>query len=434
MPGDFKIQITGDASHLVAAGQRAGETLDDVGRKTEDAAEHTKEFNFHGREMHRVFGELDRILPGVGESLHAIMSPELAPILGLVVAFELLGKVLNGVKASANAAAESVQALARSNIEAWLKQIDDAIEKQDKLTDSVNATKDAEDALKKSFQSDLDIIKQQAEEQQKLLDAKEKLALAEADGDPVKQAKIRAQFGDLKGQSEQDAKAQALHAEYINKLALESQRQILQTQLQDSVKAQHDAGLLAEQNPYLAAAKERLTKEILDAQNTRARILNPDAGAEAHAKIPGLRDSLAQVEKQYAENEERVKKANEAHERVTAALHVNADAIEGSTERLKGGGLQFVQWKQEKQEIGDVEKITLLLAEILATLRGSSERGLDVSGPTKQLHAILQDPGGGGLDGFINASTGAIHEAVRSLELLNTRLNTSNQGRAFPGG
>ena len=85
----FPIQITGDASSLVAASQQTGKALGQVGEKQEEAGKQAEKHGAHLHELHRVFHSLNEIVPGLGVLMQAAFSPVGAAISLAVIAFRL---------------------------------------------------------------------------------------------------------------------------------------------------------------------------------------------------------------------------------------------------------------------------------------------------------------------------------------------------------
>jgi chromosome segregation ATPase len=96
---EYRIKITTEANN--AAAQQSAQELKDVGKATKEAGEHTEKFNTHGREMHEVLHKLNEVAPGLGQALKAVLSPEAAPIIGLIVAMEFLQKLFERMKRDA---------------------------------------------------------------------------------------------------------------------------------------------------------------------------------------------------------------------------------------------------------------------------------------------------------------------------------------------
>jgi hypothetical protein len=64
----------------------AADRLKDLGKQTEKAGEHAEKFNVHSRETHELLGKIDRLAPGLGESLRAMFAGPIGPLLLLGVA------------------------------------------------------------------------------------------------------------------------------------------------------------------------------------------------------------------------------------------------------------------------------------------------------------------------------------------------------------
>ena len=81
---------------------QTGDTAAKAGEKIEESASQAKKHAGAGREMHRVFGELNRIVPGLGEVMKAAFHPDHIGIIGSLLAFEGLKAVLEDIKAVEN--------------------------------------------------------------------------------------------------------------------------------------------------------------------------------------------------------------------------------------------------------------------------------------------------------------------------------------------
>lgn len=80
---------TADVEKILA---KTGDTVKDTAGKIEG-------HNTSAREMHRVFGALNHIVPGLGTVLKAAFHPDMIGIVGSILAFEALKSVLDDIKA-----------------------------------------------------------------------------------------------------------------------------------------------------------------------------------------------------------------------------------------------------------------------------------------------------------------------------------------------
>jgi hypothetical protein len=75
--------------------KQANEAVDRIkkfGKETEESGEKAKHANEHHREMHHLFGELNRVVPGLGEAMHAAFAGPLGPLILLGMAIGEVSK------------------------------------------------------------------------------------------------------------------------------------------------------------------------------------------------------------------------------------------------------------------------------------------------------------------------------------------------------
>jgi hypothetical protein len=107
VPGDFKIQISGDASSLVSESGKAGQALDDVGKKVEKAGKKTKEhgdllhqFQKRGEESRRTLQELAGTVPGLEQVLQMVFNPTTGIISFGIIGYQFLKKAIDDSNAA----------------------------------------------------------------------------------------------------------------------------------------------------------------------------------------------------------------------------------------------------------------------------------------------------------------------------------------------
>ena len=184
----FEIQVS--TSFNPAGTQQATDGLNQVAKATEKTGEHAKELNIHGREMRRLFGEIDRIAPGLGESLKGLFEPQAAGIIAAIVGIELLTKQFEKWKKQQEEAAALSAALWQAQFEGAQKAAESAREYQK----VINEIPSSLETITQNYSAAKIILDEQVKAHKIILEDLEQEALAAAGGDKSKEDEIRRAF------------------------------------------------------------------------------------------------------------------------------------------------------------------------------------------------------------------------------------------------
>ncbi len=213
---DWKINIITEADNSGA--QQAAQGLEDVSKSTNKASDSASELEKNGRKLHRVFSEIDKVAPGMGEAMQiAFHAKQHGAMLGIVLAGGAMVEVFATIR-------EHLQEIEARGREAFIKLRESAYEAQVAITqlheknedfwDAVRRHKE-ENAAKSQYEVEIDLIHKQIEAQQKLLEAQkaaelETIAAAVSSNKMTKEqgearkAQVEAYYRDLSsGQSKQ---------------------------------------------------------------------------------------------------------------------------------------------------------------------------------------------------------------------------------------
>ena len=195
---EFKIRIStvtdGDASAAVQG-------LKNTGKAAEEAGDKFKVFETHGRELQKLFGELDKITPGLGLALHAAFSPT---TLGISDVVPILEQIVELFKRDAEAAREMAAAISSGVDNAdYVKGLNDlqkamlgAGDEGQKFEESLKNIASAQESLLTGAEKSISLFKQQAQAEQDESTAKKQILFAEI--------KAKEQLGEIsKGQAEE---------------------------------------------------------------------------------------------------------------------------------------------------------------------------------------------------------------------------------------
>lgn len=181
---DRKFQIDIATSFNPAGTQQAAEGLQNVSKATGQAGEKAETFNKHGREMHELFHKLNSVAPGLGESLKAILSPEAAPLIGIIVALELFAKLIEKIKADAEDFRKTLEMAPdlsgiKNSVESIASGLAEADRKAGDFTAKIEEIMAAEVTMAKGSEDQIKALEHQLTVEQKIADAKTQQARAE---------------------------------------------------------------------------------------------------------------------------------------------------------------------------------------------------------------------------------------------------------------
>ncbi len=409
----FEIQVS--TSFNPAGSQQATESLQNVGKATGQAGEKAETFNKHGREMHRIFGQLDRLAPGLGESLKAILSPEAAPLVGVVVALELVAKLFEKIKADGEAFNKIMEETPdfsgiKNSVESTASAMVDAARKSEEFFASINKILDAQQTV--------------AENADKLVKTLEHQKTVEDEIARAKKDQVAAELELLK------QKGQITPEQYdIAKIKLESvsAREAAQREvdyLKKEKESEESSRGTAEQNLENLGKKEKAAQDRAAAAD---KAVKDAEQRHAHAKT-----ELEEVTEQIAGDKKGEKPGlqsyvNDARSKLSSQLEGMSDAeLRAYLGKLNAAGGNTTM--DEKIDRGDIDRY-LQLADKLQALRTqqsgfagklrTSEGGIETAKDAKTAaDAALDDVKKELTDNAnsVKTLTGKIEELTRKLD------------------
>lgn len=264
---EYRIRIATVADN--SGTDEAGHGVAELGKKTEEAGEHAKLFNAHGREMHQLIHGLEELAPGAGLALRAMVHPDNIAAAGLVL---ILHQVLKAVEEYKKKLEEARQQAAELSTAVWEAQRDRAYEAADaarQYAEALKAIAEKVDGLKAKEELELATLNAQVAARKALIEAQEKGELAGAGGDKEKEAEIRRRYGHAQTQSELQGQQ--------DRIALE-QRQLEEEQRKkDEAKAKAATAEAAKENgppdtKEVAEAKKWLEQHKDDVTKAQSRL------------------------------------------------------------------------------------------------------------------------------------------------------------------
>jgi hypothetical protein len=181
---EYRIRIS-----TVTEASAAGQTADDlkkVGKAGEEAGEGVKFFEFHGREMHKLVGELDRIIPGVGLALKVAFNPAALGIGATVLIIEQAKRALEEYNKKLDEIGEAAaKADFASGIQAALDVARDATAEQEKYLHNLHEIEKGEHGVAVQLNNQLQLIAAIEAAKQAQAEADKTLALAKLKEDQV---------------------------------------------------------------------------------------------------------------------------------------------------------------------------------------------------------------------------------------------------------
>ena len=332
------------------AADPAAESFGNLAKQTGHAAEGMRMAHGEMREVHRVMGEINRLAPGTGELLRGMMNPEMMGLGVAIVAFEAIHGLIKKIseqaaefkKQMADAAAAALDLQAAMDAEA-IKESADAIktygENVNEAAAALEHQKAAEDAV-------LAVMGEKAKQEQDMMSAEEKDALARIDNSKLssqekerEKKKIEERFAASKTEAADEADARKLRQEEADIAGRTKNQPYLQGQADEAGRGANWLRVRAD----AAEADLKMKQEQADkAQKGLADVLgSPDSSPEqrAHAQAAfAANEEIVRQAKVAAAAAERDAKAGEAlANQRAAALNANAEAINKETELVHQG-------------------------------------------------------------------------------------------------
>ncbi|HXR47600.1 MAG TPA: hypothetical protein VN784_09185 [Candidatus Limnocylindrales bacterium] len=235
----------------VAITNDAADAEDALGKKTE-------EFNVHGRSQFLLFSEINRIMPGLGESMHAAFAGPLGPIILAGIAIAAAKKALDGYNAALDAMGESAA-------KPFGESVQDLQTMWDTATQSLGKYEAALDAAGTDRDPTSTMIQRQKELDEARLEGIKTAIIAEG---KLEEATLRASMA---GQDPKKITAAVEAAKERNQAVVDSldagkKAAELQKELDESLAKQpelHKAAQAAEQPAQTAAAKAKNLEDTL---------------------------------------------------------------------------------------------------------------------------------------------------------------------------
>jgi hypothetical protein len=309
---------------------KAREASDELGKlagKTREGKKEVEEFNVHGREMHRIMHELNRITPGLGSALKAAFDPAAANIVLLTVTIGVLMKAFEEFKKSEQ---ESI-AKAKENAEAMSKAYGDVRIRVHEVKEEIKrgsiesylwfkSLTDGAVTFEKALDATLDRIKLNVAEMKKL-------------GIDVSGGDIKATAGALKATSNAQVKAEA-EMYQDTRLRDFTKAMIGDTGGPEAIKAHKEAAAEAEKRAKAAEAEmeeriygaysQKRIDESKKEMETQLRIRDQEKGiAERMQREQDDLNTTLQVQ------EEKLKKSKHAVEALNESFNTLQTKMEG---------------------------------------------------------------------------------------------------------
>lgn len=217
------------AKQALAELEQFQRTTKTAGQSTEEAAEHSKMFNFHGREMHKIVHELNGIVPGLGHILKAVFNPEVIGITAAIMALELFKSIF-----------EENKKKAEDFVKIWEAQheaIEAAKEKIVEFNEEIGKGRSVLEQLQHGFDVVNSKIGAELEGQKQILEILEKQALAKVAGNKEEEQRIQRMFDATKKSLDLRAEEQRLNDLAIEKRKVEQNQSGLDDAFMAAVNA-----------------------------------------------------------------------------------------------------------------------------------------------------------------------------------------------------
>lgn len=328
MSDDRKFQIKIETVSDSTGVQNAAQDLDQLGKKTNQAGEDAKLFNEHSREMHRIFGELNKISPGLGETLKGIFSPETLGVGVALVALEQLVKYLGEARQKAEEAATASVAL-------WVAQRDAAnaaIKAAADYNIEIGKSIDAQKTLNDQFNAEKTILDAIIEQRKKVLGAAGQDIPAEEDRLQLQ----RTQLEELRGRAPvlKESREIAAHLYQMEEGSPEAAAAAERLKGKDETKLIRDLQkmeeIIADQYGYTHLQRYNAMTDLPQAKAALAQFRQDKATVETHTEnLERLKTAQEEAITAYKQNKEAI-------DRYTSSVNTAAEvlAIHEQTDRL----------------------------------------------------------------------------------------------------
>lgn len=394
-----------------------GKTAGDAGKALDDSGEKVEKHTGHAREMHHVFGELNRIVPGLGTALKVAFHPDMIGIVGAVIAFEALHRVMEDIKA--------IDDIKLADFKGDKEAIDAVRQSYEQAQVAAQTFVDEQDRLNHAGLSADDVAKRRIESYKNLTTAQEEFNTAQK------------KFAEA-GVDDQEKKGLITHAEAVKekfaldveytgkKLQLDAQlaadelrikQQALQTEREQLTRASQDQRTDLANAEHTAAAKAKHDKDIDTAKENieSGKKALEELGKSHGSIVQGIySDETAQQLEEYYE-----KYVGDAHGKnhsemfaglrdkmtsLTSGAAYNPELVNFVDRTIgKGGDAGWAKFDDAKQQIASQQGLLKKLEESQFKVDLNAERG------KKQLEAT--DEAIRKLSADVEAHTRAIQQA-----------------------
>lgn len=339
---EIKIVTTSDPQ----GAQQAAQGLHDIGNATAKTAESAEELNKKTAETRRLFGELDRISPGLGESLKALFDPEAIGMIASIVVLQQLFERARDLKQQYEEVRKEIYGMGIALRDAQ----EDAESFFNKVIAGQEKAKDATDKINEAYEHRKTILDALAQGESKILDALEKQELAQANGDKDKEAEIKSRYEragvevqSRTAQQQIDLIQQQLAAATGSRPGLQSAQSALNADiryLQEHAGAppgfqpNKDLENKLRQNADDTAAE---LQRILTGKRTAEDVLigrSPQEAAERASNAKSALDEYETNRRAFEEHTQAVDREKAELDRTTAALEKNQAQIDQLTSDL----------------------------------------------------------------------------------------------------
>jgi len=389
----------------VAATIAGSKATEDLGAKTEDAAQSVKLFNVHSSEFNQLVNGLDRVAPGLGLALKAAFNPE---NIGLAAAVTAVSLFNDWLKEGERSAQEMADKLAQLNTDVWVAQVK-AIGEVKKAIDDSNAALSKgfdKEAVKDYYGLQKALLDDRVEQEKKLWDVLEKTELAQAHGDKTQEEIIRNRYERLRQQSDaskgpgelsllRGQSAQEDLERMEAQKALDTAKQNLKTRgpklAADKAARDDDAkdatAAVSDANKRLASAKDlsdewqdRLTTAIRDhGERSLDTLVAKNMSDLAQKGVDIAEERLHEAQIRLADDikisqadEEASKALNDAVKNLTDSVNAHAQAHREAEAQIKAGTAAL-----QIQELGAAQRNVI---QTLANIQQTIDQFLGVAG------------------------------------------------------
>lgn len=413
-------QAAAEILKVRAATQDAGRDLGNMGEDLGLAEKRFEGVSGQSRETYRIFSELDRVAPGLGEALRAVFVGPLAGVGALIFVLDLLVEKFEKIQ---EAAAKANLEIAKEQQAVWDDQLAGAQRMADLLATQADQWERINDAKRDSNNLERDrneLLQAQFEAQQKILKAQETAELAAAGDDEVKKAQIRQRYEDTRSQDElnEEAKKVAAAKNDADRAAFtNSQDQDALTKAQAAARAAEDpnspdavaadrakanqAYLNAQNQPLLAsiagatgltdfaAASKEIAKQLADAKATAKAVTDSGAPDEAVDFANKQVERLEALQQQV----DQVNANNEAMQKNQAVIDAHTTAVSNAIKAQNKAAADAADAAKKAQETADAYATAIQILKINTAAANQAQQTQTAGTFAEAINAATSAPG-----------------------------------------